>query len=156
MADWLLVALTLAVVLLGAFPLGRHLWRVFSGQPQPRWDRWLLALEQALMRWIGDSGQPAARAWDYARPLLLSNLLFALLAFALLRAQPPLLNPLGWPGLRWDAALHTTISFVTNTDQQHILPDQSLGAGVQLAALQFRPRPFTWCKTRGPNALIRG
>ncbi len=20
----------------------------------------------------------------------------------------------------------------------------------------FRPRPFAWCKTRGPNALIRG
>ncbi|MFM7086081.1 MAG: hypothetical protein ACKOXO_03690 [Cyanobium sp.] len=23
-------------------------------------------------------------------------------------------------------------------------------------SLVFRPRPFAWCKTRGPNALIRG
>jgi hypothetical protein len=24
------------------------------------------------------------------------------------------------------------------------------------AVAKFRPRPFAWCKTRGPNALIRG
>ncbi|MFN6131615.1 MAG: potassium-transporting ATPase subunit KdpA [Synechococcaceae cyanobacterium] len=138
MASWLLVLFTLAAVLVAAFPLGRHLWQVFSDQPQPRWDRWQLPLEQALLHWIGDGGQPASRAWDYARPLLLSNLVFALLALALLRGQPPLLNPLGWPGLRWDTALHTAIAFVTNTDQQHYVPERSLGAGVQLAALQFR------------------
>ena len=137
MLGWLLIALTLAVVLLGSVPLGRHLWQVFSDQPQPRWDRWLLPLEQALLGWIGDSGQATSRAWEYARPLLLANLVFGLLAFALLRAQPPPLDPLGWPGLRWDTALHTAIAFVTNTDQQHLLPDRSLGAGAQLAALQF-------------------
>ncbi len=137
LACWLLVLFTLAVVLLGSFPLGGHLWRVYGDQPQPRWDRWLLPLERRLLHWIGDSGQPASRAWDYAQPLLLSNLVFALLAFALLRGQPALLNPLAWPGLRWDTALHTTIAFVTNTDQQHYLPERSLGAGVQLAALQF-------------------
>ena len=29
------------------------------------------------------------------------------------------LNPDGLPNLRWDTALHTMVSFLTNTNQQH-------------------------------------
>jgi K+-transporting ATPase A subunit len=55
----------------------------------------------------------------------------------LLAFQPGWLNPLGWPGMRWDVALHTTNSFLTNNDQQHYVSEQSLGSFAQLGALQF-------------------
>jgi K+-transporting ATPase ATPase A chain len=110
---------------------------VFDDRPQPAWDPWLLPIETTLLRWVGDRGQPAASAWGYLQPLLVANACFALVAFVLLAFQPAWLNPLGWPGLRWDLALHTTISFLTNTDQQHLVPDQTLGNLAQLGAIQF-------------------
>lgn len=137
MLPWFLAALTLAVVVLTAFPLGRHLWQVFDDRPQPAWDPWLLPIETTLLRWVGDRGQPAPSAWGYLQPLLVANACFALVAFVLLAFQPAWLNPLGWPGLRWDLALHTTISFLTNTDQQHYVPEQTLGNLAQLGAIQF-------------------
>lgn len=137
MLPWFLAAVTLGVAVLTAFPLGRHLWQVFDDRPQPAWDPWLLPLETGLLRWIGDRGQPAATAWAYLQPFLVANACFGGLAFLLLAFQPPWLNPLGWPGLRWDLALHTTLSFLTNTDQQHYVPEQTLGTFAQLGVIQF-------------------
>ena len=137
MLPWLLAAITLAAVALTAPSLGRHLFEVFDGRPQPAWDRWLNPIEAGLLRWIGDNGRSADSAMAYLMPLLISNALFGALALTLLLLQPPWLNPLGLGGLRWDLALHTTISFLTNTDQQHLVPEQSLGNLAQLGAMQF-------------------
>jgi len=124
---WLLAAVTLAAVVVLAPALGRHLFEVFDERPQPAWDRWLNPIEATLLRWIGDAGRSAESVSGYLAPLLISNALFALPALALLLLQPGWLNPLGFGGLRWDLALHTTISFLTNTDQQHLVPETSLG-----------------------------
>lgn len=137
MLPWLLAAVTLAAVVLTAPALGRHLFEVFDGRPQPAWDRWLNPIEATVLRWIGDPGRSAESAGGYLLPLLISNLLCGGLALALLRLQPGWLNPLGLSGLPWDLALHTTISFLTNTDQQHLIPEQSLGTLAQLGAMQF-------------------
>lgn len=137
MNAWIQVALLLALVLGSAPLLGRHLWQVFDDRPQSLLDGWLNPVESSLLRWVGDRGRPAEQAWDYLRPLLLSNLLFGTVAFLLLLLQPSWLNPQGLPGMRWDTALHTAISFLTNTDQQHYVPEQSLGDLAQLGALQF-------------------
>jgi len=137
MLPWLLAALNLAAVVLMVPALGQHLFDVFDERPQPAWDRWLNPIEDALLRWIGDAGRSAESAGGYLVPLLVSNALFALPALALLLFQPGWLNPLGFGGLRWDLALHTTISFLTNTDQQHLVPEQALGNLAQLGALQF-------------------
>ncbi|MFO0016685.1 MAG: potassium-transporting ATPase subunit KdpA [Synechococcaceae cyanobacterium] len=137
MLPWLLAAVTLAAVVLTAPLLGRHLFEVFDDRPQPAWDRWLTPIEAVLLRWIGDAGRSAESAAGYLAPLLISNALFALPALALLLLQPVWLNPLGFGGLRWDLALHTTISFLTNTDQQHLVPEQCLGNLAQLGAIQF-------------------
>ena len=137
MLPWLLAAVTLAAVVLTAPLLGRHLFEVFDERPQPAWDRWLNPIEDALLHWIGDAGRSAESAAGYLAPLLISNALFALPALALLLVQPGWLNPLGFGGLRWDLALHTTLSFLTNTDQQHLVPEQALGNLAQLGALQF-------------------
>lgn len=137
MTDWIQLALLVALLLPTARLLGRHLFQVFDHQPQPLLDRWLAPLEGALMRLAGDRGRPADQAWDYLRPLLLSNLAFAAVALLLLLFQPPLLNARGLPGLPWHLALHTAISFVTNTDQQHYLPEQTFSDFTQLGAIQF-------------------
>ena len=137
MLPWLLAAVTLAAVVLTAPSLGRHLFEVFDERPQPAWDRWLSPIEAALLRWIGDAGRSADAAMGYLLPLLISNGLFGAVALLLLLRQPLGLNPLGFGGLRWDLALHTTISFLTNTDQQHLVPEQSLGNLAQLGAMQF-------------------
>jgi K+-transporting ATPase ATPase A chain len=137
MLPWLLAAVTLAAVVLMAPLLGRHLFDVFDDRPQPAWDRWLNPIESALLRWIGDAGRSADSAGAYLRPLLISNTLFCLLGLALLLLQPGWLNPLGFKGLNWDLALHTAISFVTNTDQQHLVPETSLGNLAQLGVIQF-------------------
>jgi K+-transporting ATPase ATPase A chain len=137
MLPWLLAALTLAAVVLMAPALGQHLFEVFDERPQPAWDRWLNPIESRLLRWIGDTGRSADSAIGYLIPLLISNGLFGLLSLALLLFQPAWLNPMGFGGLRWDLALHTTISFLTNTDQQHLTPEQSLGTLAQLGVIQF-------------------
>jgi K+-transporting ATPase ATPase A chain len=137
MLPWLLAAVTLAAVVLTAPSLGRHLFEVFDNKPQPAWDRWLIPVESGLLLWIGDAGRTAESALAYLQPLLISNALFGFLALALLLVQPAWLNPMGFSGLRWDLALHTTISFLTNTDQQHLIPEQSLGNLAQLGAVQF-------------------
>ena len=137
MLPWLLAAITLAAVALTAPSLGRHLFEVFDEHPQPAWDRWLNPIEAGLLRWVGDNGRSADSAMGYLMPLLISNALFGAVALLLLLLQPAWLNPLGFAGLRWDLALHTTISFLTNTDQQHLVPEQSLGTLAQLGAMQF-------------------
>ena len=137
MLPWLLAALTLAAVVFTAPVLGRHLHAVFSDQPQPIWDRWLLPIEDRLLRWGGASGRPADSAAAYLAPLLCTNFACGALALALLLYQPPWLNPLGFAGLPWDLALHTTLSFLTNTDQQHLIPERSLGTLAQLGVMQF-------------------
>jgi K+-transporting ATPase ATPase A chain len=137
MLPWLLATVTLAAVVLTAPSLGRHLFEVFDNKPQPAWDRWLNPIELAVLRWIGDTGRSAESTGAYLVPLLISNALFGLLALTLLLVQPGWLNPRGFSGLRWDLALHTTISFLTNTDQQHLIPEQSLGNLAQLGAMQF-------------------
>ena len=147
MNAWIQVALLLALVLGSAPLLGRHLWQVFDDRPQPLLDRWLTPVETSLLRWVGDRSRPAEQAWDYLRPLLLSNLGFGAVAFLLLLFQPAWLNPQALPGMRWDTALHTAISFLTNTDQQHYVPEQSLGDLAQLGPCSScfsPPPPLAW------------
>ena len=112
MLPWLIALLTLVVVILSTPTLGRYLFDVFDDRPQPIWDRWLNPLEQQLLRWIGERGTRVDSALGYAGALLISNVLFAGVGLLLLLKQPAWLNPLAWPGLRWDLALHTAISFV--------------------------------------------
>ncbi|MEI7953306.1 MAG: potassium-transporting ATPase subunit KdpA, partial [Synechococcaceae cyanobacterium ELA182] len=137
MLSWLLALITLLAVILATPTMGRYLYEVFDGQPQPSWDRWLNPLEQSLLRWIGDKGKNTDTVMGYVAPLLISNALFMAVALLLLLQQPAWLNPEAMPGLRWDLALHTAISFVTSADQQHLIPEQSLGNLAQLGAIQF-------------------
>lgn len=108
---------TLAIGL--SLPLGRWMHGVFTRQ-HDRIERLFSPIEGSIYRLVGaDPHEPMG--WRrYTIALLLTNLMLALLAMALLMGQGALpLNPDGIPGMSWDLALHTAVSFVTNTNQQH-------------------------------------
>lgn len=56
----------------------------------------------------------------YAGAFVASNLVLALVVWVIFMTQAWLpLNPDGVPNMSWDLALHTMVSFLTNTNQQH-------------------------------------
>ena len=56
----------------------------------------------------------------YAKAFALSNLVVGLVVWVQFMTQAWLpLNPDDIPNMRWDTALHTMVSFLTNTNQQH-------------------------------------
>ncbi|MDP2128458.1 MAG: potassium-transporting ATPase subunit KdpA [Pseudohongiella sp.] len=116
MTEFLLVF----VIAIGlGWPLGRYLAAVMSGEPM-RGDGFFLRLERPLYALIGtDSAQ--GMSWrGYAGAFLLSNLFLGLIVWSILMTQAWLpLNPNDAPNMTWDLALHTMVSFLTNTNQQH-------------------------------------
>ncbi|NAR56542.1 potassium-transporting ATPase subunit KdpA [Acinetobacter haemolyticus] len=101
-----------------AYPLGRYLADVMQAQPMKS-DcifKWIerpiyvvLGVKQVGMNWR-----------QYLAAFILSNLLLLGISIAILMTQAWLpLNPDHIPNMNWDLALHTSISFLTNTNQQH-------------------------------------
>ncbi len=116
MAEILLI-LVAAVAL--AWPLGHYLARVLKGTPS-RADTLFLPLESAIYGLLRVDPQRGMTWRGYAAAFLLSNLLLGVFAWLVFMFQDHLpLNPDGIAGMRWDLALHTAISFLTNTNQQH-------------------------------------
>lgn len=101
------------------WPLGRHLAAVMRGEPM-KLDRAFAPVERPLYRLLG--ADPArGMSWrGYAKAFALSNLVVGVLVWTMFMTQAWLpLNPDAIPNMRWDTALHTMVSFLTNTNQQH-------------------------------------
>lgn len=134
----ILLILTLALLL--AWPLGRYMTGVFSGDSH--WsDRVFLPLENGLFKLLGVNPQLGMNWKQYGIAFLLTNLVLGVIAFILLLVQHHLpLNPDGIGPLSWDLALHTAASFLTNTNQQHYSGQAQLtlfSQSVVLVTLQF-------------------
>ena len=111
--------LLLALVLALAWPLGHYLAAVMRGDPL-RGDALFAWIERPLYRLIGTKPQQGMTWRGYASAFLLSNALLAIVVWVLFMTQAWLpLNPDGVPNMSWDLALHTMVSFLTNTNQQH-------------------------------------
>ena len=108
------------VVAIGlAWPLGHYLAKVMRGAPM-RGERVFGWLEKPVCRLLGTDPRRGMSWRGYAKAFLLSNLLVGSVVWGLFVAQAWLpLNPDGIPNMRWDLALHTMVSFLTNTNQQH-------------------------------------
>lgn len=101
------------------WPLGHYLAKVMRGAPM-RGDRLFGWLEKPVYRLLGANPQRGMSWRGYAKAFLLSNLMVGVLVWALFMTQAWLpLNPDAIPNMRWDLALHTMVSFLTNTNQQH-------------------------------------
>lgn len=128
---FLLIASFLLVLLLLARPLGGFLARLIEGEPLPA----LRQLETAVWRCCGNT-TAEMKWWQYALAIMWFNLLGLALLFVLLMTQGSLpLNPQGFPGLSWDLAFNTAVSFVTNTNWQAYSGESTLSYFSQMAGL---------------------
>jgi K+-transporting ATPase ATPase A chain len=111
--------LLLAVVVALAWPLGHYLAAVMRGDAM-RSDALFGWLERPIYALLGTRPQTGMSWRGYAAAFLLSNLLLAVVVWVIFMTQARLpLNPDGVPNMSWDLALHTMVSFLTNTNQQH-------------------------------------
>jgi len=113
---------TLVILLAGialAWPLGLYLARLMRGTPM-RIDVLFHWIEKPLYRVLGVDPTHSMSWRGYVLAFLVSNLVLAVLTQAVFMTQAWLpFNPDDIPNLRWDTALHTMVSFLTNTNQQH-------------------------------------
>lgn len=110
--------LLLLLIVLG-WPLGRYLAAVMRGEPL-RSDLLFRWIERPIYALLGTRPDVGMSWRGYASAFLLSNLFLAIVVWGIFMTQAWLpLNPDGVPGMSWDLALHTVVSFLTNTNQQH-------------------------------------
>jgi K+-transporting ATPase ATPase A chain len=127
--------LVLIPVLLGGALLSRHLLATFD-EARFRPDALHRWIEAPLLRVIGVDPRAVGGWRAYVAALLALNALLIAATVAILMGQGALpLNPDRLPGLSWDLALHTAVSFVTNTDQQHYSGQAQLSYFSQCVAL---------------------
>ncbi|MFN3905859.1 MAG: potassium-transporting ATPase subunit KdpA [Acinetobacter junii] len=114
---WEFISVFILALIL-AYPLGRYLADVMQAQPMKS-DRCFKWIEQPIYS-ILNVKQVGMNWRQYLAAFILSNLLLLGISIAILMTQAWLpLNPDRIPNMNWDLAVHTTISFLTNTNQQH-------------------------------------
>ncbi|MGY8563399.1 potassium-transporting ATPase subunit KdpA [Paracidovorax citrulli] len=129
----ILLILLASIVL--AFPLGLYLARVMRGGPM-RGDALFAWIEKPLYRVLGVDPVRGMSWRGYVGAFLLSNLVIAVLVQAVFMTQAWLpFNPDQIPNMRWDTALHTMVSFLTNTNQQHYSGQAQLSYFAQMTAI---------------------
>ncbi len=131
------IAVTLVLLVLLVPLFGGYMARVYRGE-RVALDLVMSPVER-LFYWVGgvDATQQMSW-WPYARAVLWSNGVMAVLVFAILMFQGALpLNPTGLGAASWDTNLHTTISFITNTDQQHYSGETTYSYFSQIFGLEF-------------------
>ncbi|MGH8060410.1 MAG: potassium-transporting ATPase subunit KdpA [Pseudoxanthomonas sp.] len=113
------VLLVFALAIGLGWPLGHYLAKVMRGAPM-RGDRLFGWVERPVYRLLGTDPQRGMSWRGYAKAFLLSNVAVGMLVWTLFMTQAWLpFNPDAIPNMRWDTALHTMVSFLTNTNQQH-------------------------------------
>ena len=134
---WFQIALTLLIVILITPLLGKYIAHVFLKE-RTFLDSILSKLDQLIYKTIGLRNRPDMTGWQYIQAILISNLIMGVFVLLVLLLQPILpLNPTGVGPVSWDVALHTTVSFLTNTDQQHYSGETTMSYGSQVFALGF-------------------
>jgi K+-transporting ATPase ATPase A chain len=134
---FLQIGLTLCILIVITPFFGRYIARVFLGE-RTVFDSVLNPVERIIYILGGVRSKQDMTGGQYLRAVLFSNFLMGVAVYLILKFQGILpLNPMNLKALRWDLALHTTISFLTNTDQQHYIPEITLSYFSQTAALGF-------------------
>ncbi len=134
---WIQIALILVTVIILTPLLGKYIARVFLHETTFL-DPIFGPIDRAIMRTIGIHEAEGMSGWQYVQAVLISNIVMGIAVFSILFLQPILpFNPNQVGGLTWDLVLHTTISFLTNTDQQHYSGETTLSYGSQVFALGF-------------------
>lgn len=134
---FLQIALTLCIVIAITPQLGRYIARVYLGESTIL-DPIINPIEKILYIVGGVRQQEQMNGWQYIRALISTNLIMGISVYLLIYYQKLLpWNPHSLDMPRWDILLHTTISFLTNTDQQHYIGETTFSYFSQTAALGF-------------------
>ena len=132
---WAEIALTIALSVSLAWPLGAYLARVFQGGRT--WlDPVLQPLERLFYRAAGVDDAKSQTWLGYTGALLAFNAAGFFLLYAILRLQGVLpLNPLKFTGFSPHLAFNTAISFVTNTNWQSYSGESAVSNLSQMSGL---------------------
>jgi K+-transporting ATPase ATPase A chain len=134
---WLQIVLTLAIVIAIVPFFGSYMAKVYL-ERTTFLDRLINPLEFFLYRLMSVNPQNMMTGWQYIRAIIYSNLFMAGLVFLILFNQGLLpLDPTALSVPSWHLALHTTLSFITNTDQQHYSGETTFSYASQVLALGF-------------------
>lgn len=134
---WIQIAITLLIVLAITPFFGRYMARVFMGQ-KTILEPIAHPIERSILSLSGVQHPEDMTGWQYARAVLYSNVVMGMLIFFIIMNQGWLpFNPTGLGAPTWDTAVHTTISFITNTNQQHYSGETTLSYFSQFAALGY-------------------
>ncbi|HHY67248.1 MAG TPA: potassium-transporting ATPase subunit KdpA [Alicyclobacillus sp.] len=154
--DVLQMALLLGAVLLAAWPLGRYMARVFERQPTFL-DPLLRPVERWIYRLTGVDENREMSWKTYAASVLWFNGIGLVVLFLLQLVQGWLpLNPQHFPSVKWDTALNTAVSFVTNTNWQSYAGESTMSYLTQMAGLTVQNFLSAATGVAVAIALIRG
>lgn len=115
----LVFILLLAGVIVLAYPLGKYLAAIMQNR-EMKIDPVFYWIEKPIYAVLGTNPKIGMNVKTYSLSFVLSCMVLGAATWVLFMTQASLpLNPNNAPNMSWDLALHTMISFLTNTNQQH-------------------------------------
>jgi K+-transporting ATPase ATPase A chain len=134
-ADWAVLILFFSVFVVTVVPLGRFMWRVFTGQRNI-----LSPVIEPIERWLlATSGVTADDEMDwkmFSIAMMVFSVISITFVFLLQEVQGLLpLNPEGAGSVPWDLSLNTAVSFATNTNWQAYVPETTVSYLTQMVGL---------------------
>jgi potassium-transporting ATPase potassium-binding subunit len=134
---WFQIALTLLLIVAITPFLGGYMAKVYLGE-RTLLDKVLNPAERVIFSLSGVQSRESMTGWQYAKAVLFSNFAMSLLLASILFSQSWLpFNPAALGAPTWDTVLHTVISFMTNTNQQHYSGETTYGYFAQFAGLGY-------------------
>lgn len=133
--DLSMFAVFLVLLLIVAFPLGRYLAKVYSGE-RTIFDRVLNPIASIIYRISGVDEKEEMNWRQYAGAVVIFNILGMLFVF-LIQVYQDILpwNPADFPSVPKDLAFNTAASFMTNTNWQSYSGESTVSYFTQMAAL---------------------
>jgi K+-transporting ATPase ATPase A chain len=130
------VVLMFLLAVLLAYPLGKYIAKVFSGEKTI--TDFMNPVERFFFRVCSINPAEGMNWKQFLKAMLTINMLWLVYAFAMLMFQDRLpLNPDGNPAQTPDLAFNTAISFLVNCDLQHYSGESGLTYLTQLFVITF-------------------
>lgn len=154
--DWLCIILLPLITAALAYPLGEFMAKVFSGS-RNFLTPVVAPLERLFYKLFGVDESEEMSWQTYTLSLVIFNIIGIAVLFILQFVQGFLpLNPQKLGAVRWDTALNTAISFVTNTNWQSYSGEQTMSYLTQMLGMTVQNFLSAAVGTAAVVALIRG
>ena len=133
--DLFFIAVFFVILTAISIPLGKYMAKVFSGE-RVFLSPLLKPVENLIYRICGINDTEEMSWKTYAVAFIIFNIAGIALLFLIQIFQGYLpLNPQKLPGVRWDTAINTAISFVTNTNWQSYSGEKTMSYLTQMLGL---------------------